>query len=65
MDLMTVESFDISHCAKGSFFGLPQPEVINLIFIGADPLAYFTVLIEPENQDTDHRDIEDHSVGLR
>jgi hypothetical protein len=48
MNFMTVKTFNVTDRTKGSFFRFPQTEVIDLIFIRADPLPDLAILVEPE-----------------
>jgi hypothetical protein len=65
MDLVSVESFNITDGTKRSFFRFPQSKVINFILVRPYPLAGFSIFVKPENQNTDYRDIEDHSMSFR
>src|SRR5688572_21020243 len=62
MYFMPVKPFDITHCTESSFFRFPQPKSVDFIFVGSYPLTRLPIFIQPENENTDNRDIENHSV---
>src|SRR5688572_18135039 len=62
MNSMAVQSFNITHGTKRSFFRFPQTEVINFIAVCADTLPHFSILIEPKNKNTDYCNVEDHTM---
>jgi hypothetical protein len=61
---MPVKPLDITDRPKRRFFRFPHSEVINFILISPYTLTRFSILIEPENENTDDRDIENHPVRL-
>ncbi len=64
MNLMTVQSLYITHGTKRGFFRFPQTKVIDFIFVRSDSLSFLTILIQPEDQDTNHSNVENHTMGL-
>ena len=61
-EIMPVKTLDITHCTESCFFRFPQTKVVDFIFICSHPLTSFTILVKPENKNTDDRHIKDHSV---
>src|SRR5690606_20381795 len=64
MNLMAIETLDVTDSTKSRFFRFPPTEIIDLIFIGANALPRLAVLIQPENKNTDDRNVENHSMRL-